>query len=106
MSARSPKSKASAEGLLDARAQFVLSEIIREHQRTGEPVGSRAVAERCANRAGWSAPTIRNVMAELEEAGYVEQPHTSAGRGPNHKGLRKYVDHLVCAAQLSKADAE
>ena len=106
MSTRSPKSHISSERLLDARAQFVLSEIIREHQLTGEPVGSRAVAERCANRAGWSAPTIRNVMAELEEAGYVEQPHTSAGRVPTDKGYRYYVDHLMCAAQLSKADAE
>ncbi|MCA1818091.1 MAG: heat-inducible transcriptional repressor HrcA [Acidobacteria bacterium] len=106
MSAHSPKSQISSERLLDARAQFVLSGIIREHQLTGEPVGSRAVAERCANRAGWSAPTIRNVMAELEEAGYVEQPHTSAGRVPTDKGYRYYVDHLVGAAQLSKTDAE
>jgi heat-inducible transcriptional repressor len=106
MSARSPKSKSSSEGLLDARAQFVLAEIIREHRRTGEPVGSRAVAERCAGRAGWSAPTIRNVMAELEEAGLVEQPHTSAGRVPSDKGYRYYVDHMVGEARLSRNDTD
>jgi heat-inducible transcriptional repressor len=106
MSARSPKSKASAEGLLDARAQFVLAEIIREHRRTGEPVGSRAVAERCASGAGWSAPTIRNVMAELEDAGLVEQPHTSAGRVPTDKGYRYYVDHMVGEARLSRNDTD
>ncbi len=106
MTARSPKSKASAEGLLDARAQFVLAEIIREHRRTGEPVGSRAVAERCANGAGWSAPTIRNVMAELEDAGLVEQPHTSAGRVPTDKGYRYYVDHMVGEARLSRNDTD
>jgi heat-inducible transcriptional repressor len=106
MSARSPKSKASSEGLLDARAQFVLAEIIEEHQRTGEPVGSRAVAERCANGVGWSAPTIRNVMADLEDAELVEQPHTSAGRVPCDKGYRYYVDHIVGTARLSQRDTD
>lgn len=106
MSTRSYSSRISSERLPDARAQFVLTEIIREHQRTGEPVGSRAVAERCASGAGWSAPTIRNVMAALEEAGFVEQPHTSAGRVPTDKGYRYYVDHVVGAARLSKNDTE
>jgi heat-inducible transcriptional repressor len=104
MTVRSPKSKASSEGLLDARAQFVLTEIIHEHQRTGEPVGSRAVAERCASGVGWSAPTIRNVMAELEGAGLVDQPHTSAGRVPSDTGYRYYVDHMVGTARLSQND--
>jgi heat-inducible transcriptional repressor len=102
---RSHNSRISSERLPDARAQFVLSEIIAEHQRTGEPVGSRAVAERCANGVGWSAPTIRNVMAALEEAGFVEQPHTSAGRVPTDKGYRYYVDHMIGAARLCVADA-
>lgn len=106
MSARSPKSRASSEGLLDARAQFVLAEIIGEHGRTGEPVGSRVVAERCASGAGWSAPTIRNVMAELEDVGLVEQPHTSAGRVPSDMGYRYYVDHLVGEARLSRHDTD
>lgn len=106
MATRSPSPQVLSEGLRDARGQFVLAEIIKEHLRTGEPVGSRAVSERCANRAGWSAPTIRNVMAELEEAGLVEQPHTSAGRVPTDKGYRYYVDHIIDVARLSKHDTD
>ena len=96
----------SNDWLPDARGQAVLSAIIKEHLRTGEPVGSRTVSERCAGAAGWSAATIRNVMGELEEAGLVEQPHTSAGRVPTDKGYRYYVDHLVGNTKLSKADID
>ncbi|HYO62372.1 MAG TPA: heat-inducible transcriptional repressor HrcA [Pyrinomonadaceae bacterium] len=94
-----------ADWIPDARAQAVLSAIIKEHLRTGEPVGSRTVAENCPGAAGWSPATIRNVMGELEEAGLVEQPHTSAGRVPTDKGYRFYVDHQVTGgARLSRAD--
>ena len=82
----------------------MLSAIIKEHLRTGEPVGSRTVAEGVAGGFGWSPATIRNVMAELEEAGLVEQPHTSAGRVPTDTGYRFYVDHLVGGARLTRAD--
>jgi heat-inducible transcriptional repressor len=88
----------------DARGQAVLSAIIKEHLRTGEPVGSRTIAERFAGGAGWSPATIRNVMGELEERGLVEQPHTSAGRVPTDKGYRFYVDHMVGDARVSRAD--
>jgi heat-inducible transcriptional repressor len=88
----------------DARGQAVLSAIIKEHLRTGEPVGSRTTSERFAGGAGWSPATIRNVMAELEEHGLVEQPHTSAGRVPTDKGYRFYVDHFIGDARLSRAD--
>ena len=88
----------------DARAQAVLSAIIKEHLKTGEPVGSRTVADRFAGAAGWSPATIRNVMGELEEAGLVEQPHTSAGRVPTDTGYRFYVDHMVGDARLTRAD--
>lgn len=88
----------------DPRGQVVLLAIIKEHLITGEPVGSRTVSERCAYAAGWSAATIRNVMAELEEAQLVEQPHTSAGRVPTDKGYRFYVDHIVGDTCLSKSD--
>ncbi len=88
----------------DARAQLVLATIIREHLVTGEPVGSRTVSERCAHAARWSPATIRNVMAELEEAGLVEQPHTSAGRVPTDKGYRFYVDHMLGRARVPKSD--
>ena len=88
----------------DARGQAVLAAIIKEHLRTGEPVASRSISERFAGGAGWSSATIRNVMAELEEYGLVEQPHTSAGRVPTDKGYRFYVDHCVGDARLSRAD--
>lgn len=82
----------------------MLSAIIKEHLRTGEPVASRAISGSVARGAGWSSATIRNVMAELEEHGLVEQPHTSAGRVPTDKGYRFYVDHFIGDARLSRAD--
>src|SRR5918993_3480665 len=93
-----------AEWRPGARGQAVLSAIIREHLRTGEPVGSKTIADGFAGGAGWSSATIRNVMAELEEAGLVEQPHTSAGRVPTDKGYRFYVDNMLGEAHLSPAD--
>ncbi|HEV2706832.1 MAG TPA: heat-inducible transcriptional repressor HrcA [Pyrinomonadaceae bacterium] len=104
MAIRSSTTQMQSEWTPDARAQAVLSAIIKEHLRTGEPVGSRTISERCAGAAGWSSATIRNVMGELEEAGLVEQPHTSAGRVPTDKGYRFYVDHMVGDARLSRAD--
>jgi heat-inducible transcriptional repressor len=93
---------ASADRLPNARERAVLAAIINEHLVTGEPIGSRTVAAVLA--AGWSSATIRNVMAELEAAGLVEQPHTSAGRVPTDKGYRFYVDHLIGNAHLAAAD--
>src|SRR5256714_332746 len=104
MAIRASTSTTQADWTPDARGQAVLSAIIKEHLRTGEPVGSRAISERFASGAGWSSATIRNVMAELEEHGLVEQPRTSAGRVPTDKGYRFYVDHFVGAARLSRAD--
>lgn len=92
------------ENVLDARAQTVLASLIKEHLVTGEAVGSLVLADRFSNRAGWSSATIRNVMGELEAAGFVEQPHTSAGRVPTDKGYRFYVDNLIEEARLSRAD--
>jgi heat-inducible transcriptional repressor len=88
----------------DARGQIILSAIISEHLMTGEPVGSKIIAEKFAHSAGWSSATIRNIMGELEEAGYVEQPHTSAGRIPTDKGYRFYVDNLLGILSLSNED--
>jgi heat-inducible transcriptional repressor len=90
--------------ITDSRGQAVLSAIIKEHLVTGEPVGSRTISDRFARAAGWSAATIRNVMGQLEEAGLVEQPHTSAGRIPTDKGYRFYVDHMLGQTRLSKSD--
>lgn len=88
----------------EARRQAVLSAIIHEHLLTGEPIGSHAVAEKFAHAAGWSSATIRNVMAELDEFGLLEQPHTSAGRVPTDRGYRYYVDNLISGTRLSKSD--
>ncbi|MEP6913018.1 MAG: heat-inducible transcriptional repressor HrcA [bacterium] len=88
----------------DARGQAVLAAIIGEHLITGEAVGSLVISNRFANGHGWSSATIRNVMGELEEAGLVEQPHTSAGRVPTDKGYRYYVDHMLGEARLSPED--
>lgn len=90
--------------LPDARGQLILSAIISEHLLTGEPVGSKVLAERFSNYSGMSAATIRNVMCELEEGGFLEQPHTSAGRVPTDKGYRFYVDNLLGVLSLSDED--
>jgi heat-inducible transcriptional repressor len=104
MAARNSTVQNMSTKMPDARGQAVLSAIIKEHLVTGEPVGSRTISDRFARASGWSAATIRNVMGELEEAGLVEQPHTSAGRVPTDKGYRFYVDHMLSDAPLSKAD--
>ncbi len=96
----------SNSGLHSSRREAVLSAVISEYLFTGEPVGSRAVAEKFARAAGWSAATIRNVMGDLEEAGFVEQPHTSAGRVPTDKGYRFYVDNLMGVLSLSGKDLD
>ena len=77
---------------LDQRSRQVLLAVIAEYVETGEPVGSRAVARR--HIRGLSPATIRNAMADLEEMGYLVQPHTSAGRVPTDAAYRFYVDHL------------
>ena len=72
----------SNAGIPDPRGRAILAAVIKEHLKTGEPVGSRTRSDRFAHASGWSPATIRNVMGELEEAGLVEQPHSSAGRIP------------------------
>jgi|SRR5687767_259216 len=88
----------------DARGQAVLAAVIKEHLVTGEAVGSLVLANKFSSGHGWSSATIRNVMSELEEAGLLEQPHTSAGRVPTDKGYRYYVDHMLAETRLSRAD--
>jgi len=89
---------------LDSRTQVLLAALIKEHLVTGEAVGSRVLSDRFAHGFGWSPATIRNIMGELEEAGFVEQPHTSAGRVPTDKGYRYYVDNMLGEARLSPGD--
>ena len=78
---------------LDERKEKILDAIIRNYLETGEPVGSRTISK--YTDLNLSSATIRNEMADLEELGYIIQPHTSAGRIPSDKGYRFYVDHLM-----------
>lgn len=78
---------------LDGRKTKILNAIIRNYLETGEPVGSRTISK--YSDLNLSSATIRNEMADLEELGYIVQPHTSAGRIPSDKGYRFYVDHLM-----------
>lgn len=78
---------------LDARKRTILDAIIRTYLSTGEPVGSRTISK--YTDLNLSSATIRNEMSDLEEMGYILQPHTSAGRIPSDKGYRFYVDNLV-----------
>lgn len=89
---------------LNARARSLLKGLIREYVRTGKPVGSRRLARR--GREGLSPATIRKMMADLEEMGFVSQPHTSAGRVPTDDGYRFYVDALLEAKELSRRELE
>ena len=77
---------------LDDRKVRILRAIVTEYVANGEPVGSRRVVE--VARLDVSAATVRNEMAALEELGYIEQPHTSAGRVPTDRGYRYFVDDL------------
>jgi heat-inducible transcriptional repressor len=72
------------------REREILTAIVETFIATGEPVGSRTLAR--ASREGLSAATIRNVMADLADAGFLEQPHTSSGRVPSTEAYRYYVD--------------
>lgn len=78
---------------LDERKTKILKAIIKNYMETGEPVGSRTISK--YTDLNLSSATIRNEMADLEELGYIIQPHTSAGRIPSDKGYRFYVDHLM-----------
>ncbi|MFN6962906.1 MAG: heat-inducible transcriptional repressor HrcA [Pyrinomonadaceae bacterium] len=105
MSVRNAHLRIEKEPLFpDRRGQTILSAIIQEHFITGEPVGSKVLAEKFANASRMSSATIRNVMGELEDAGYLEQPHTSAGRVPTDKGYRYYVDNLLGVLSISNDD--
>ncbi|MBR6044762.1 MAG: heat-inducible transcription repressor HrcA [Ruminococcus sp.] len=90
---------------MDSRKLKILTAIVDEYILTGEPVGSKAIMSHVAA----SSATIRNEMAELEKQGYLEQPHTSAGRVPTYSGFRLYVDTLMEKNYLSdqeKADLD
>ena len=78
---------------LDERKLKILQAIIRTYLEKGEPVGSRTISK--DTDLNLSSATIRNEMSDLEEMGYIIQPHTSAGRIPSDKGYRLYVDTML-----------
>jgi len=94
----------SSNGQIGEREREILTAIVETFISTGEPVGSRVLAR--GSREGLSPATIRNVMADLAEAGFLEQPHTSAGRVPSASAYRYYVEQLSGKTQLSQADTE
>ena len=99
-----PARQFPATPLLDARSSAVLREIVEQYVVTGEPVGSRTLSRLLP--IGLSPATIRNVMADLTDAGLLFAPHTSAGRLPTERGLRLFVDGLLQFGELSDEDRE
>lgn len=89
---------------MDDRKQKVLLAIVQDFIATAEPVGSRTIAKKYG--LGVSPATIRNEMADLEEMGYIEQPHTSAGRIPSERGYRYYVDYLMKKRELTREEED
>lgn len=88
--------------VMEPRKMRILQAITDDYIQTADPVGSRTIARKYA--LGVSPATIRNEMADLEELGYLEQPHTSAGRIPSDKGYRFYVDELMAPEEVSDED--
>lgn len=84
------------------REREILTAIVETYIETGEPVGSRTLSRH--SREGLSSASIRNVMADLAEAGFLEQPHTSAGRVPTAAAFRYYVEQLTGKARLARGD--
>ena len=89
---------------LTERKKQILKIVVENYVRTAEPVGSNAIAAQMERRV--SPATIRNELADLTEMGYLEQPHTSAGRAPTPKGYRLYVDALMERQRLSVRETE
>jgi heat-inducible transcriptional repressor len=87
---------------LDSRQQRILEAVVRTHISTGEPVGSATVARQTGGRV--SSATIRHEMAALEGAGYLRQPHTSAGRVPTARAYERYAQEVAGRARLRPSD--
>jgi heat-inducible transcriptional repressor len=91
-----------SSGPIGSREREILTAIVETFIATGEPVGSRMLSR--SNREGLSPATIRNVMADLSDAGFLDQPHTSAGRIPTTEAYRYYVEQISGEAHLSAGD--
>ncbi len=94
----------AASDSIGRREREILTAIVETYISTGEPVGSRTLAR--TNRESLSAASIRNVMADLADAGFLEQPHASAGRVPTTRAYRFYVKQLTGEARLSPTDED
>lgn len=92
----------NSDEILNDRTRDILSWIITTFVSTGQPVGSRTIAKR--NREHLSPATVRNIMADLEDMGFLRQPHASAGRIPTDKAYRFYVDYLLERREVSARD--
>jgi len=90
-------------GHMNERRKFILNTIIKEHIRTGAPVGSGVLVDKY--KLNVSPATVRNEMADLENEGYIRQPHTSAGRIPTEKAYNLYIEDLV-SKKLKSRDEE
>ena len=89
---------------MDERKFLILQAIVDDYISTAMPVGSRTISRKAG--VGFSPATIRNEMSDLEELGYLDQPHTSAGRVPSDKAYRLYVDHLLRLGKLTSDERE
>ncbi|HEY1043094.1 MAG TPA: heat-inducible transcriptional repressor HrcA [Telluria sp.] len=89
---------------LDSRAQTLLKALVERYIADGQPVGSRALSK--ISGLDLSPATIRNIMADLEEMGYVASPHTSAGRIPTPRGYRLFVDTLLTVQHIDESSVE
>ncbi|HEY5764251.1 MAG TPA: heat-inducible transcriptional repressor HrcA, partial [Rhodocyclaceae bacterium] len=86
--------------MLDERARILLKTLVERYITDGQPVGSRALSK--VSGLDLSAATVRNVMADLEEMGFIASPHTSAGRVPTARGYRFFVDSLLTVQALER----
>ena len=91
----------SNDEALSDRAQLLLRMLVEQYIRDGQPVGSRTLSRELG--INLSSATIRNVMADLEDLGFLASPHTSAGRIPTDKGYRFFVDTLLKVQPLQSA---
>src|ERR1700730_12773858 len=92
-------STGQSEPELDRRKTSILGTVVYEYIATGEPVGSATLTQKY--NLGVSPATVRAEMASLEDEGYLDQPHTSAGRVPSDRGYRFYVDHIMMPESLT-----
>src|SRR5512141_1755415 len=88
--------------MMDKRAQIILKTLVERYIAEGEPVGSRVLSRQSGLEL--SPATVRNVMADLEEMGFIASPHTSAGRIPTPRGYRFFVDSLLTIKPLDNLE--